>query len=81
MSRNRNWSRQLPRPLKIPDVMTLQTLADVRSLIGHLPADRRRFDTWQAVERRLNKAALGGNIEDVAIALRMVLMLERVSFE
>jgi hypothetical protein len=27
----------LPRPLKIPGVMDLKTLADVRTLIGHLP--------------------------------------------
>ena len=73
-----DWSRALPRPLKIPDVMTLRTLADVRTLINHLPADRRRFDTWQVVEKRLNEAARSGSIDDVVIALRMVLMLERV---
>jgi hypothetical protein len=35
----------LPRPLVIPGVMTLRTLADARELIRHLPADRRRLPT------------------------------------
>jgi hypothetical protein len=39
----------LPRPLVIPDVMTIKTLADVRTLIGHLPADRRTRPTWRHV--------------------------------
>jgi len=30
-----------PRPPVIPGVMTLKTLADVRSLLGHLPNDVR----------------------------------------
>ena len=58
--------------------MTLRTLSNVRTLIGHVPADRRRFDTWRAVEKRLNDAARGGSVDDVVIALRMVLMIERV---
>lgn len=55
----RDWSRALPRPPRIPDVMTLRTLGDARTLIGHLPAGRRRVDTWLSVERRLNEAARG----------------------
>ena len=54
-----NWSRKLPRPLKIPSVMTLKTLADVRKLIGHLPADRRELNTWRHVAAELDKAAAG----------------------
>jgi hypothetical protein len=34
-----NWSRLLPRPLVIPTVMHLSTLAEVRALLDrHLPA-------------------------------------------
>jgi hypothetical protein len=45
-----NWSRPLPQPLVIPDVMTLATLADVRALIEkHVPQDRRERPTWRHV--------------------------------
>jgi hypothetical protein len=50
MATRSNWSRLLPWALIIPDVMTLKTLADVRTLTGHLPADRRNR-TLQAVDR------------------------------
>jgi hypothetical protein len=74
-----NWSRPLPRPLKIPSVTTLKTLADVRTLMQHLPDSHRERSTWQHVEKQLNAAALG-KVEtiDVAVPLLLVLQLERV---
>ncbi|MGC1715668.1 MAG: hypothetical protein WA776_14055 [Xanthobacteraceae bacterium] len=73
-----DWSRELPQPLKIPDLMTLRTLADVRSLMGYLPAEHRERHTWQTVAKRLEEAAQNGNVGEAAIALRIVLMLEKV---
>src|SRR5207302_3596702 len=60
-----NWSRPLPRPLKIPTVMTLTTLADMRELVErHLPAECRERDTWRHVSDRLDNTARGGDIDD-----------------
>jgi hypothetical protein len=76
-----DWLRELPQPLKIPSIMTLRTLADVRLLMGHLPDVVRQRYTWQAVETRLDEAAQGGDVAHAVIALRMVLMLEKVPCE
>jgi hypothetical protein len=74
-----NWSRPLPRPLKILSVMTLTTLADIRELVErHLPAECRERDTWQHVAAQMNAAARGGDTNGAVIALRLVLQLERV---
>ena len=74
-----DWSRPLPRPLAIPDVMKLVTLADGRSLIGkHLPAHFRDKATWRHVAAELDKAAAGGDAADVAVALRIALSLKGV---
>jgi hypothetical protein len=73
-----NWSRPLPRPLTIPTVMDLATLADVRKLLGHLPKVTRAKSTWQHVAAELDKAAAGADPADVAVALRLVLMLEHI---
>jgi hypothetical protein len=61
--------------------MTLRTLGDVRWLIDLLPAEYRQRDTWQVVAMRLEEAARSGDVTEVAIALRMVLMLERLPCE
>ena len=72
-----NWSRPLPRPLIIPEVMKLVILADVRELIErHLPAHCRDKASWRVVARDLRAAALGADPIEVSVALRMALSLE-----
>jgi hypothetical protein len=76
-----NWSRPLPRTLTIPDVMDLVTLADVRTLLGHLPKETLAKSTWQHVEAQLKQAAAGGDTTEFWAALQMVLMLEGVEYK
>ncbi len=79
MSRKRaDWSRRLPRSLIIPRVMTLKTLADVRELMRHLPPEHRKLPTWRHVAAALEQAAAGADTVDVAVAVRLALMLENV---
>ena len=74
-----DWSRKPPRALKIPSVMSLRTLADVRELVEkHLPREHRERQTWRHVSDQLAKAAGGGDINDAVVALRLVLLLEQV---
>jgi hypothetical protein len=47
-----NWSRPLPRALTIPTIMDLVTLADARTLLGHLPKETRARDTWQPASQQ-----------------------------
>jgi hypothetical protein len=62
-----NWSRRLPRPLKIPSITTLKTLANVRELMKHLPKGHRERPTWRHVAKQLAAAADGGDINDAVI--------------
>jgi hypothetical protein len=68
------------QPLVIPNVMTLATLSDVRELMRHLPEEHRNRSTWRHVAAELDKAAGGADVAEVAIALRIVLMLEHVEY-
>jgi hypothetical protein len=56
----------------------LKTLADVRTLMQHLPDGHRQRSTWRHVAKQLAAAAGGGDINDVVVALQLVLQLERV---
>ena len=75
-----DWSRPLPRPLTIPTVMKLETLADVRDLVEkHLPASDRHRATWRHVSNEIAKAAQGEkDLLEICVSLRMVLALEGV---
>ena len=72
-----NWSRPLPRPIIIPDVMEL-TLADVRALVEkHLPKEYRAKFTWRQFAGLLKRAAEGQqDVAEVSTALRITLQLE-----
>lgn len=68
-----DWSRPLPRPLTIPDVLTLETLTDVRTLVEkHLPAEYRSKFTWRQLAGLLKRAA-EGQVAEVSTALRILL--------
>jgi NADH:flavin oxidoreductase / NADH oxidase family len=67
-------------PLVIPDLLTLETLADVRALVEkHLPAEYRAKFTWRQFAGLLKRAAEGQQaVAEVSIALRIVLQLEGI---
>jgi hypothetical protein len=69
----------LPRPLTIPDVMTLRTLADVRDLLRHVPKGTRDKAIWRYAADRLDEAVRDGDVTDLAVALRMVLSMEGIA--
>jgi hypothetical protein len=74
-------SRPLPRSIVIPKVMTLNTLADVRTLMGHLPAETREKSTWLQVAKCLDEAARGPDTVNVYTVLQMVMTMEGVEFK
>jgi hypothetical protein len=75
-----DWSRPLPRPLTIPDILTLETLEDVRVLVEkHLPAEYRSKFTWRHFAGLLKRAAEGQqDVAEVSTALRIVLQREGI---
>ena len=60
--------------------MDLVTLADLRTLLGHLPKEALAKSTWQHVDAELNNAAAGGDTAELWAGLQIVLMLEGVEY-
>jgi hypothetical protein len=79
MPKRPDWSRRLPRPITIPGIMKLRTLADCRKLLRHVPAERRKLSSWQRVASDLKDAAVSGDVSGAAISLRLVLFMERIT--
>jgi hypothetical protein len=50
MSPRPNWPHPLTQPLKIPGIMDLVTLADVRTLLGRQQTKSRDKSTWLPIE-------------------------------
>jgi len=74
-----DWSRRLPRPLTIPGIMTLRTLADLRTLIEkHLPAHCRSRTISGFVAERLAEAARGDDTAGATVPHVIILALESV---
>jgi hypothetical protein len=74
----------LPRAVIIPDVLTLETLADVHKLVEkHLPKEYRAKFTWRQFAGLLKRAAEGlqQDVAEVSTALRIVLQLEGVKHQ
>jgi hypothetical protein len=80
MSNIPDWSRPLPQSLVIPDLMMLQTLADVRTLLGHLPPEHREKENWRYVATKLDEAARGASVVEVFALLRTVLAMEGIAY-
>jgi hypothetical protein len=64
-----NWSQPITEAPQNPSVTTLKTLADVRTLMQHLPDGHRRRSTWRHVAQQLAAAADGGGDINDAVDL------------
>jgi len=54
-------------------------LGNVRTLLGHIPKERRQLSTWQHVEKTLQECAAGDDPVNISVALQIVLRGERLS--
>jgi hypothetical protein len=77
-----DWSRPLPRPITIPEVMQLATLDDVRALVNrHLPTEYRSKFAWRQLAGMLRRAAEGKeDVAEVSTAVQIVFKVEGVEY-
>jgi hypothetical protein len=80
MSNLPDWSRPLPQSLIIPGLITLRTLADVRTLLDEVPAEHRAQENWRYVATKLDEAARGASVVEVFALLRTVLVMEGIPY-
>ena len=80
MSKPPDWSQPLPQSLVIPGLMTLATLADVRTLLDHVPAEHREKENWRYVATKLGEAASGASVVEAFVVLRTVLSMEGIAY-
>lgn len=80
MRKRTDWSRPLPQSLVIPGLMMLRTLADVRTLLGHLPVEHREQENWRYVATKLDEAARGASVVELFAVLRAVLTMEGIAY-
>ncbi len=71
-----DWSRKLAKPIDIGR-RKLKTLDDVRSHILALPEARQGNPVWHNVAGALLKAAEGGDLRHVTVALWFARQLDR----
>jgi hypothetical protein len=80
LSKPPDWLQPLPQSLVIPGLITLRTLADVRTLLGHLPVEHREQENWRYVAAKLDEAARGASVVEAFAVLRTVLSMEGIAY-
>ena len=71
------WSRPLHKPVKLPDGMTLRTLAEAGAYILDLPEEIKQRHSWQRATNLLMRAASGAaSVEDATVQIEYALFME-----
>lgn len=68
---------RLTRAVRVKDldIPPLETVADVRRFLRHVPASYRAMTTWRYLEGQIDQAETSGDAKDATIALQLVLSM------